>query len=97
MRDQRRSRVIGWVVGAVVGGVLGAVVALNLMIYLGDSSGYEASLTDVFAHNPLAGILVITVLVAGPVLGVVVANRSGRGIARNPSNSTPRSGEPPKI
>ncbi|HEU4320315.1 MAG TPA: hypothetical protein VFS66_09560 [Acidimicrobiia bacterium] len=72
----------GWLVDVLVGGVAGALVAvvaaLNLMILLGPTTGYETSLGELFAHNPLAGVLVVTVLLAGPILGVVLARRFRR-------------------
>jgi uncharacterized membrane protein len=63
------------VVGGILGGVVGGVVALNLMILSGIDSGYEASIAEVFDHQPIFGVLVVAALVAGPVLGVVIARR----------------------
>lgn len=76
----------GWladaVVGGIVGGVVGAVVAVNLVIYAGIDRGYEASIADVFRQNLLVGIATVTILAAGPVVGVVAARRLRRGRAQ---------------
>lgn len=72
----------GWVVdvllGVVIGGIVGAIVAVNVVIFSGIDSGYESSLADVFSYNPFVGVLVVAVLVAGPIVGVVVARRLRR-------------------
>ena len=72
-------RTRGWLadtlVGGAVGGVVGAIVAVNFVIFIGIERGYEASITDVFRQNVIAGIVTVTVLVVGPVLGVVGARR----------------------
>lgn len=65
-------------IGAVVGFVVGAVVALNLVIFSGIESGYESGLGDVFAYSPVLGTATVTVLVAGPILGILVARRTSR-------------------
>lgn len=78
MVDRRRVWLVDAVVGGIVGGVVGAIVAVNFVIYVGIDRGYEASIADVFGQNMLAGIVTVTVLVAGPVLGVVVARRLRR-------------------
>lgn len=67
----------GWGIDLAVGGlcglIAGAILSVNLVIFLGVEGGYEASLSDVFAHNVLIGILVVAVVVAGPVGGVAYA------------------------
>jgi predicted transporter len=63
------------VAGGILGGVVGGVVALNLMILSGVDNGYEASIAEVFDHQPVFGALVVAALVAGPVLGVFAARR----------------------
>lgn len=68
-----RSWLVDLVAGGVVGGIVGAIVAWNVAIYLGIPGGYEAGIGEVFAHNPVAGVLWLAALVSGPVLGVVVA------------------------
>ena len=77
----------GWlldlVVGGLTGGLVGAVVAINFVIYTGIQQGYEASLVEVFQHSLIAGIVTIMILVAGPVLGVVVARRLRRTRGRS--------------
>jgi hypothetical protein len=69
----------GWLldltVGGLVGGLVGAVAAVNFVIYTGIEQGYEASLTEVFEYSPVAGIVTVAILVAGPVLGVLAARR----------------------
>lgn len=70
------------VVGGIVGGVIGAIVAVNVVIYAGIEGGYEASIPDVFRENTLVGVVTVAILVAGPVLGVVVARRRRRRRAR---------------
>ncbi len=72
----------GWSVDLVVGGLGGLViawiVAVNLVIYLGVDSGYQAGLGDVFGHSVVLGIIVIVVVVAGPVLGVIYMRKQRR-------------------
>jgi hypothetical protein len=67
----------GWGVDLAVGGfcglIAGAILSVNLVILLGVEGGYEASLGDVFARSILIGIVVVTVLVAGPLGGVAYA------------------------
>jgi len=69
----------GWlrdvVVGGLIGGLLGSIVAVNFVILTGIDQGYEASLGEVFRYSPIAGIVTVAILVAGPVLGVVGARR----------------------
>ncbi len=76
------GRTRGWVldivVGLLAGGSVGAVVAVNVVIFAGPEQGYEASLADVFRQNALVGLLVVAVLLAGPVLGVMIARRVRR-------------------
>lgn len=63
------------VIGALAGGVVGAIVAVNFVIYIGIEGGYEASIPDVFRQNTLAGIVTVTILLIGPVVGVIAARR----------------------
>lgn len=67
----------GWLIdvtlGGLVGGVVGAVAAVNFVIYVGIERGYEASIADVFKQNTLAGIVTVSVLILGPILGVLAA------------------------
>ncbi len=78
----------GWlidiVVGGLVGGIIGAVVAVNVVIFSGIESGYESSIGDIFDYNAFVAALVIVILLAGPVLGVVLARRLRRN--RSPSH-----------
>jgi uncharacterized membrane protein YesL len=77
----------GWLadtlVGGIVGGVAGAIVAVNFVIFSGIEGGYEANIAEVFRQNVVAGIVTVTILCAGPVLGVVGARRLRRNRARS--------------
>jgi len=73
-----RNWLIDLLAGALVGGVVGAVAAVNFVIYIGIEDGYEANIADVFRQNTIAGIVTVTILVLGPVLGVIAARRIRR-------------------
>lgn len=75
MTPQRRSWILDVVVGGLVGLVIAAIVAVNLVITAGPDQGYESSLGDVFDHSLVLGFLTLAVLIAGPIIGVVVARR----------------------
>ena len=79
------SRARGWlldlVVGGLVGGLVGAIAAVNFVIYTGIEQGYEASLVELFQHSPIAGVITVMILLAGPVLGVLTARRLRRNRA----------------
>jgi hypothetical protein len=77
-----RAWLVDLAVGGLVGGLVGAVAAVNLVIYTGIDQGYEASLVEVFEYSLIAGIVVVLVLLAGPVVGVVTARRLRRRRAR---------------
>jgi len=79
MNSQRRRALLAAVVGAFVGTIIGAIVAVNFVITIGIDRGYEASIGDVFRENVFAGTVTVAILVAGPVLGAVVAWRRHRG------------------
>ena len=68
---------VGWlidiVVGGIVGAILGGILALNIVIYSGTDRGYETGIIELFAFNWVVGILVVSVSVGFPVLGVVIA------------------------
>lgn len=66
------------VIGGLAGAVVAGIMAANLVIYLGVEGGYEAGLGDVFGHSVVLGIVAISVLVSGPVLGVTYLGRRGR-------------------
>lgn len=75
--SSRTPRFIGvTILGAVVGAVVGAIVAVNIAIFLGPDQGYESSIGDLFEANPFVGVLTVLVLVAGPLVGVVVARKA---------------------
>lgn len=71
---------VGYVIGGLVGAVIGGVVAINVMIYSGVEAGYQAGLAALFDHSVVAGVLAVSALVSGPVVGVLVTRwirRSG--------------------
>ena len=76
----------GWLldllVGGLTGGVIGVIAAVNFVIFTGIEQGYESSLVEVFEYSLIAGIVTVTILLAGPVLGVLVARRLRRNRAR---------------
>lgn len=76
MRASTRDLLVDLVVGGVVGGVVGAIAAVNFVIFAGFEEGYETSIAEVFSESSLAGLTTVALLVAGPVLGMVVARRS---------------------
>ena len=55
--------------------LFGLILAVNLVIYLGPDLGYESSIGEVFDHNTLLGLAIVTVIVAGPVVGIMIALR----------------------
>jgi len=67
VEDQRTGLDI--VIGAVVGAIAGAVAALNLMAFSG--VGYDLSITELLESHRVIGVLVISLLVAGPIGGVL--------------------------
>jgi len=71
-------RVAETVIGAILGLVVGAIIAVNLIIIAGVERGYEASLIEVFEENALVAMSAVVILVAGPVVGVIVARRIRR-------------------
>ena len=76
------SPMLAWladgIVGGLLGGVVGAIAAVNFVIFAGIEGGYEASISEVFGENTIAGIVTVAILAAGPVLGVAVARRLRR-------------------
>jgi hypothetical protein len=78
MQQRRRFRLVNVAVGGLVGAVVGAIVAVNVVIYSGVDRGYEASIPEVFRHDLIAGAITVAVLVAGPIVGVIVAMRMRR-------------------
>ena len=71
----RRRLAIRVVFGAVVGLVVGAIASVNVAIFGGIEDGYEASPAQVFEENALVGVIAVVVLVAGPIIGVMIAMR----------------------
>ena len=78
-----RDLVVEWLIdllaGVLVGGVVGGIVAVNLVIYSGLERGYQTTLPEVFAANLVLGIIVVTVLIVFPALGVLMARRRRAG------------------
>jgi hypothetical protein len=70
----------GWIVdvcvGGLIGGLLGAIVAVNVVIFSGIERGYESGIPAIFEYNTLLGLLVSSILVTGPILGVILARRA---------------------
>ena len=89
-----QSTLRGWlvdlVIGGLTGGVVGAIVAVNVVIFAGPETGYEASLAEVFDHSPVVGGLTVAALVGGPVLGVGLARR----LRRQPPTAAVPAGPP---
>ncbi|MGA8039798.1 MAG: hypothetical protein WCA93_06775 [Acidimicrobiia bacterium] len=56
-------------VGVVAGGIVGAIAAVNFIITIG--IGYDVSIGEVFDHSTIAGVVMVSILLAGPVIGVV--------------------------
>ncbi|HEU4895743.1 MAG TPA: hypothetical protein VFT85_07885 [Acidimicrobiia bacterium] len=85
MAGERSGWGIDLAVGGLCGLIAGAIVAVNLIIFMGVEGGYEAGVGDVFSHSILLGILVISVLVAGPLCAVAYARllRRRRDVSRN--------------
>ncbi len=74
-----RGRQIGrGIAGAAGGLVIGVIASLNVVLFGGIESGYEATPSEVFEENVLVGIVALLVLVAGPIVGVIVALRERR-------------------
>lgn len=82
----------GWlsdlVVGGLIGGLVGVIATVNFVIYTGIEQGYEASLVEVFQYSPVAGIVTVMILLAGPVLGVRTARRLRRKRGRSSQGET---------
>jgi ABC-type antimicrobial peptide transport system permease subunit len=76
---RRRHVVVEWLIdvlaGVLVGGIVGGMVGVNVVIYSGLERGYETTLPEVFEANVVLGIIVVTVLVVFPALGVLMARR----------------------
>ena len=75
MSMTRRRLTIRVVFGAVVGLVVGAIASVNVVIFSGIEDGYEATPAQVFGENALVGVIAVIVLIAGPVIGVIIAVR----------------------
>ena len=71
----RRGWILDIVLGGIVGGIVGAIIAVNVAIFSGIDTGYQSSLSALFDYNGFVGLIVVAILVAGPVVGVVVARR----------------------
>jgi len=82
MRSQALKRIANALIGAVLGFAVGAIIAVNVVITAGVDQGYEASLSEIFEENIFLGIVTVTILAAGPVLGVITAHRLQRRSGR---------------
>lgn len=69
-------------VGGTTGVLVAVVIAVNFVIFIGVERGYESSIGEVFEHSLLAGITTLAILMAGPILGVLVARRRRVGRPR---------------
>lgn len=76
MQPNTRGWIVDICIGGLIGGVLGAIVAVNVVIFSGIDRGYQSGITEVFDYNALLGVLVISILLAGPILGVRLARRA---------------------
>lgn len=77
------SRIAGLVIGAAAGAVVGLIVAVNLVITFGPDQGYESSVGQVFDHSTVLGLAAVAVVVAGPVVGMMIA-RGAQQTSRRP-------------
>jgi len=75
MNETQRGWLVDILAGGAIGGAVGAIVAVNFVIFSGIEDGYEASIPAVFRQNVLIGLVTVAVLLAGPLLGVVMARR----------------------
>jgi hypothetical protein len=73
-----RGSAVDVLVGGILGAVVGAIVAVNVVIYSGVDQGYETSPGDLFAQRPVAGVMAVVALVAGPPVGMYLARRLRR-------------------
>jgi ribosomal protein S18 acetylase RimI-like enzyme len=63
-------------VGALIGAITGLVVAINVVIFSGSEKGYETSVRELFDRNVVLGVVVVSIVLAGPVVGALVAFRT---------------------
>lgn len=75
MRTNTKRRLIDTVVGAVLGLAVGAIAAVNVVITAGVDRGYQASFSEIFDDSIFLGVVTVSILAAGPVVGVIVARR----------------------
>lgn len=71
-------RVATGLFGAVVGLITAAIVEINFVIAFGPDQGYESTFPKIFEDNLLVGIVAVAILLAGPVVGAIVAVRQRR-------------------
>ena len=76
---RRRGWMLDIIAGVAAGGITGAILAVNLVIVAGPDQGYETTIPEVFDHNVLLGVATVTLLAAGPVVGIITARRVRRG------------------
>lgn len=89
MRPSTREWLADVLVGGLGGAIVGGILAVNLVIFSGNDSGYEASIDEVFRQNVLLGIVVVALWIAGPVFGVIGARRHRRKAWRRSDSAGP--------
>ena len=72
---QTRHWLVDAGIGAFAGGIIGLILAVNVVIYAGPDQGYESSINDVFEHSIITGLAAIALVIAGPIVGIVIARR----------------------
>lgn len=77
-RSGKREWMRDILIGGGIGAAAGAIVAVNFVILVGPTAGYESSIADVFDHNFLAGLVAVAILGLAPVVGVWLARRRRR-------------------
>ena len=78
MKSTAVKRIANGAIGAILGFAVGAIIAVNVVITAGVDQGYQASLPEIFDESLILGIVIVSILAAGPVLGVIIANRLQR-------------------
>ncbi len=74
--ERHREWIVDVVVGVTGGALIGVISALNLVIIAGPEQGYETTIPEAFEHHVLLGVLIVTMLIGGPVMGIIVTRRA---------------------